>query len=123
MLFIHRNVVDEYSQDNEINAEHLLTRTTSTLDYRETFDMLTREFLENCYYHRIIVAPTGSKLQALAAALFKICAPEIHVEYPTPESFFIEGYSSTKIWAIHQVCFYDFANFIKGVAEVRGLNG
>jgi len=122
-LFIHRNVVDEFAQDNELDAERHLKRTTSTLDYRETFDLLVKEFLENCYYNRIIVAPTGSKLQALAAGLFKICAPEVHVEYPTPESFFIEGYSSKKIAGIHHVCFPGFARFLKEVAESKGLNG
>jgi hypothetical protein len=123
MLFIHRNVVDEFSQDNETDEEHHLKRTTSTLDYRETFDLLVKEFLENCYYHRIVVAPTGSKMQALAAGLFKICAPEIHIEYPTPESFFIDGFSSKEFVGIHQVLFENFGSLMKGVAEQEGLNG
>jgi hypothetical protein len=123
MLFIHRNVVDEFSQDNEIDAQHLLKRTTSTLDYRETFGLLAKEYLENCYYHRIIVAPTGSKLQALACGLFKVCAPEIHVEYPTPESFFIEGYSSKEVACIHELCLPAFATFMLMIGESMKLNG
>ena len=123
MLFIHRNVVDEYTQDNELDADRNLKRTTSTLDYRETFDLLAKEFLENCYYYRIIVAPTGSKLQALGAGLFKICAPEIHIEYPTPESFFVEGYSSKEIAGVHQVWFRGFAGLMSDIAELNGLNG
>ncbi len=122
-LYIHRNVVDEFSEDNELDAENHLKRTTSTLDYRETFDLLTKEYLENCFSHRIVLAPTGSKMQALAAGMFKICAPDIHVEYPTPESFFIEGYSSKDFEGIHQVCFCRFAAFMRDIAEKRGLNG
>lgn len=67
------------------------------------------------------LAPTGSKMQALAAGLFKVCAPEIHVEYPTPESFFIDGYSTPEIAGIHQVSFFNFSAFMRELAESRGL--
>jgi len=35
----------------------------------------------------VLLAPAGSKLQAVASYLAKALHPDIHVEYPSPEGF------------------------------------
>lgn len=119
---IHRLVIEEYAYDNELEGGEL-KRRCSTLDYEETFTLLSNIYKNHCYTHRIIVAPTGSKMQAVAAALFKICCPDVHIEYPTPESFFIEGFSSPDIEGIHQITFSQFAPFVSGLGREYSLNG
>jgi len=62
-------------------------------------------------------------MQALSCALLKICCADIHVEYPTPESYYVDGYSSSEIREIHQVLFTSFKNTIADVSSSFKLNG
>jgi len=120
---IHKHIIKEYSHDNKIDDGELLIKKTSTLYYAETFKLLADIYNEFNKDYRIIVSPTGSKMQALGASLIKNCCDDIHIEYPTPESYYVEGYSSAKIKGIHQVMFIDFCNFIKEISTMYELNG
>ncbi len=62
-------------------------------------------------------------MQAVACALIKNCCEDIHIEYPTPESFYIEGYSSSKIKQIHQLIFDKYATNIQNISNMYSLNG
>lgn len=62
-------------------------RTTSTLNYRKTVRVLLDLYWELAVDHRIILAPTGSKLQAVGCFFAKALHPDIHIEYPTPNGF------------------------------------
>lgn len=119
---IHKDIIQEYAQDNPMDGDHL-RRQASTLDYRETFNVLTDIYKTYCYSNRIVLSPTGSKMQAVGSAFFKICCPDVHIEYPTPESFFIEGFSSTKIRNVHEIYIERFKSFWEDVANRQGLNG
>lgn len=66
------------------------------LDYQSVFEALAAVYRENCYRRRIIVSPTGGKMHTIACALIKNCCPDIHIEYPTPESY-IEGQKKAAI--------------------------
>jgi hypothetical protein len=101
----------------------LLVRKSSTLYYQETLDIIADIYKKYCYTHRIVVAPTGSKLQALACGLVKACCHDVHIEYPTPESYFLENYSSSKIKNIHYIEFPDFPELLFQYSEAMGLNG
>ena len=119
---IHLSIIEEFKVDNQIvNGE--LERQSSTLDYRESFVLLSDIYRTYSFTRRLVLAPTGSKMQTVACALFKICCPDVHVEYPTPESFYVRGYSGEKVREIHQI---EFQNFARDVAEIGfeyGLNG
>lgn len=99
---IHSEIISEYKEDNPISADGLLERRTSTLDYRPTLKLIDEIYAENEKTFRLILSPTGSKMQAVACALAKIKYPEIHIEYPTPDSFSFADYSSPEIRKIHQ---------------------
>lgn len=122
MSEIHNKIIKEYSKDNFVDDDGLLIRKTSTLNYIETFELLANIYRKHCVYRRIIIAPTGSKLQALACALFKNICPDIHIEYPTPESYYIEGYSSSKIINLFEIKFDNFSNSVKQIGEIYELN-
>jgi hypothetical protein len=119
---IHSKIIREYSKDNPVDENGLLLRKTSTLNYIETFELLSNIYRQHCINRRIIIAPTGSKLQALACALFKNICPDVHIEYPTPESYYIEGYSSSKIINLFEMKFDNFSNEIEQIGEIYGLN-
>lgn len=123
MLEIHAKIIDEFKWDNKFNPDGTLQRRTSSLFYFETFDLLADIYKKHCVKNRIVLAPTGSKMQALACALFKLCCSDVHIEYPTPESYYVEGYSSSQIKKIYQVSFSNLGEFIRDISEGYGLNG
>jgi DNA-directed RNA polymerase subunit F len=123
MLFIHENVRKEYIRDNPIDENNKLERRVSIIDYRETFELLASIYNTHCIDSRIVLSPTGTKMQTIGCALIKLCCPDIHIEYPTPESYYIDGYSSSTIREIHQVVFNDMPDFIKEISMKFRLNG
>jgi hypothetical protein len=90
--WIHDQVRREWESDNPIHASDdalagLPTRAASTLDYRETVDILLRLYWDLSTTHRVLLAPAGSKMQAVGCFLVKALHPDIHVEYPSPDGF------------------------------------
>lgn len=65
-------------------------RVTSTLDYAETANVLFDLYWSCAAEFRIVLAPTGSKMQTVGCFLAKAIHTDIHIEYPTPESFLRE---------------------------------
>lgn len=120
---IHTQIITEYRRDNECDDEGALRRESSTLDYRETLRLLSELYQEFCFTHRIVLAPTGSKMQALGCAFFRAICNDVHVEYPMPERFFHKGFSSDESHEIHEICFEDFSSDIQSMESDLGLDG
>lgn len=95
--WIHEQVLQEWEQDNPSTLEtkgsiRLPTRIASTLDYRETVSLLLQLYWHLSATHRILLAPSGSKMQAVGCYFLKALHPDIHIEYPSPDSF-VKEYS------------------------------
>jgi len=91
--WIHDQVRREWEEDNpvEVLAGHAVPmpkRSVSTLDYRETVCLLLNLYWDLSTRHRVLLAPAGSKLQAIGSYIVKALHPDIHIEYPSPEGFF-----------------------------------
>lgn len=93
------------------------------LDYISVFEFLAEIYRNNCYSKRIIVSPTGGKMHTLSCALIKACCQDIHIEYPTPESYHFDDYSSDEVYAIYEVYFPHFNYLLKEIAQKFDLNG
>ena len=59
----------------------------STLDYQDTLGVLLDIYSNNGMFDRLVVSPTGSKLQTVAVAIFCSVLTDVQVVYPTPERF------------------------------------
>ena len=59
----------------------------STLEYSETLKRLLEIYANRQLYDRILMAPTGSKLQSVAVGLARAFLEDIQVVYPTPGQF------------------------------------
>ncbi|WP_437945284.1 hypothetical protein WME98_30620 [Sorangium sp. So ce296] len=59
----------------------------STLDYRETLELLLRVYAEHGQREKLVVSPTGSKMQSLAVGLACGFLRDLQVAYPTPRLF------------------------------------
>ncbi len=79
------------AQINEL--ERLQTQTgaeremTSTLDYRDTLDRLLRLYAKHGIRERIVLSPTGSKMQSVAVGLFRAWVRDVQIVYPTSSGF------------------------------------
>ena len=100
--FIHEPLRKEWEEDNPvcINTQ-LPLRTTSTLYYAETVDTLLKLYWTYSTNYRILIAPTGSKMQTLSCYILKSLHPDLHFEYPTPKGF-LDNYSTgeKELWSI-----------------------
>jgi hypothetical protein len=90
--WIHEELRREWPErDNPCHTTEdgatLPQRTTSTLDYSETADTLLGLYWGNAAHYRVVLAPTGSKMQTVGCYIAKGIHTDIHIEYPTPESF------------------------------------
>lgn len=93
------------------------------LDYTDVFELIAKEYKKYCYSKRIVLAPIGGKIHTVACALIKICCPDIHVEYPTPESYVFDKYSSEETHQIYQIVFQSFNDFLVNLSYTYELNG
>lgn len=59
----------------------------STFDYRETLDLLLRIYDQYAVFDRLVVAPTGSKMQAVAVGIMRGVLEDVQIVYPTPLQF------------------------------------
>jgi len=66
------------------NAERC---TTSTLNYVETLDCLLSVYSRHAIQERLIISPTGSKMQTVAVGIFRSLIEDIQIVYPTPQDF------------------------------------
>ena len=105
LAWIHEQVRREWEEDNRLvgsgSGAGMPMRCVSTLDYRESVQLLVEEYWQLSETHRILLAPAGSKMQALGCWLVKALHPDIHVEYPSPEGFQREYSSGTgRQWCV-----------------------
>lgn len=96
--WIHDQVRREWAEDNPVHPADaggvpMPKRVVSTLDYRGTVSLLLQLYWHLSANHRVLLAPAGSKLQAVGCYLVKALHPDIHIEYPSPEGF-LPYYSS-----------------------------
>jgi hypothetical protein len=96
--WIHEQLQSEWQEsDNPINRKSisgvpLPKRSVSTLHYMETVRVLLELYWNLSIDHRILLAPTGSKMETVGCFIVKTLHPDIHIEYPTPEGF-LDTYS------------------------------
>jgi hypothetical protein len=77
---------------------------TSTLDYLETLDCRLKLYALHSVSERLLIAPTGSKMQTVAVGIFRSFIEDVQIVYPTPR-----GYCSPE-------------NYTRGVARMHLLS-
>ena len=61
--------------------------SVSTLYYEETLSNLLKIYEDHGLYERILISPTGSKMQTVAVGLLRAFLEDIQIVYPTPTDF------------------------------------
>jgi hypothetical protein len=80
------------------NPEH---RCASTLDYRETLRILLDVYEQHGQQEKLIVIPTGSKMQSVAIGLACAWLDDLQVAYPTPRTFTTPGDYTRGVRAVY----------------------
>ena len=63
------------------------THETCTFDYRVTLNLVLKLYNKHSAFDRIVIAPTGSKMQALAIGIVRGVLSDLQIVYPTPRKF------------------------------------
>lgn len=119
MYSIHKDLIEESVGKDDSN----MLPSFDLRDYKSVFEELSNIYKENCYNYRIVISPTGCKLHAISCALLKLCCSDVHVEYPTPESYLFDDYSSEKVSDVISITFDNYKQFISDLAKQYSLNG
>lgn len=114
---IHQSILEEYGYQKDVVSKFLLT------EYDKVFEFLVKLYKKFWLTNRIILSPTGYKMHAVSFALMKILCPDIHIEYPTPESYLFEGYSCDEIKCIYELEFRNFEKYLSELYEDYKLGG
>lgn len=115
---IHNKLIKEYHVDNPLDSNGLLRRSVSALDYRESFREINQIYKQYGNYERIICASTGDKMQTVGLFFAKAKQPDIHVEYPAPDSHFFKGFS-IGIRQQHEIVFKSFSKIIENINKIN----
>ena len=117
---IHKRLIDEYANDNPANEKGYRKRVTSTLMYHESIECIDKIYKQFGTYERIICAATGSKMQTVGLFFIKTMHPDIHVEYPTPDSYYVKGLSAG-VKRVHEIVIPAFSEFLKSINPYKQL--
>jgi hypothetical protein len=60
---------------------------TSTLLYEETLHCLLELYRKHAVRERLLLSPTGSKMQTVAVGVFRTFVTDVQIVYPTPRGF------------------------------------
>lgn len=93
------------------------------IEYAPLFNFLAEVYKDNCYDKRIIISPTGGKIHTISCALIKNCCSDIHIEYPTPESYLFDSFTSDEYYAVHQIEFQNYSSLFINLRKEFGLDG
>ena len=111
---IHSKLIEEFRVDNPTDKKGHLVGVSSTLHFKETIDRINEIYSDYGTYERIICAATGSKMQTVGLFFAKMMHPDIHIEYPTPDSYYVKGLS-TGVRRIYEIVIPNFSYFVSEV--------
>lgn len=78
---------DCIAEINRLGQSEGERRVASTLDYAETLDLLLEIYQAHSLRERLLIAPTGSKMQSVAVGIFRAFMKDVQIVYPTPQGF------------------------------------
>jgi hypothetical protein len=96
------NGIDSIREKEEFNI--------STFDYRDTLRLLLELYAQYSASQKILVSPTGSKMQSVAVGLVCGFLRDIQIVYPTPRSFPTPSNYTTGVSKIYHLSLAAFAD-------------
>lgn len=103
---------DAIKKINRVNSIRILQEElyTSTLDYRETLSVLLDLYSQYSERERLLISPTGSKMQAVAVGLFRAFINDVLIVYPTPIEFCSPTNYTKGVIQLYSLPLHDFSD-------------
>lgn len=76
---------------------------TCTLAYQDTLDCLCKIYNKHGMRDRLLISPTGSKMQVVGVGLFRAFVKDVQIVYPTPRIFTEPKNYTTGVGQLHLV--------------------
>ncbi len=83
--------IDQLNKPTMEALQRVEVHEASTLDYQETLNLILDLYKEHSAFDRILIAPTGSKMQAVATGILRGVLADLQIVYPTPLQFVDPG--------------------------------
>lgn len=82
---------------------------TCTLAYQDTLECLCKIYNKHGMRDRLLISPTGSKMQVVAVGLFRAFVEDVQIVYPTPRIFTEPKNYTTGVGQLHLLPLSAFA--------------
>ena len=79
--------IDQLNEPIIEALQRVTIHRASTLDYRDTLNLILDLYGRYSVFDRIIIAPTGSKMQSVAIGILRGILTDLQIVYPTPLKF------------------------------------
>lgn len=99
------NRVEEIIAGNPSNTDE----SKCTLNYIETLDYLLDLYNDYNIWNKLVLAPTGSKMQAVAVGIFRSFLDDVQIVYPTPRTFDAPDRFSIGVQKVYRLDLDDFS--------------
>ena len=112
--WLNRKIIEHLSSNGNTKGHE---KIVSTFDYKETIKVLEEIYQKFKYSRKLIVVPTGSKLQTFGVFILKQMHPDIQIVYPVTKEFtelYTEG--AKALWCIS---FSNFSSSVRRLDEYR----
>ena len=86
------DAIDQMNHSTVTTLQHVEVHEVSTIDYRKTLKLILDLYKRYSAFDRIVIAPTGSKMQAVAIGIVRGVLGDLQIIYPTPLQFLNPGH-------------------------------
>lgn len=98
-----RELIAELNGIESLEAEDKERFTVGTMDYEGTIAILRHIYHCHSRQERLILAPTGSKMQTVGVGIFRAYVQDVQIVYPTPSKFRDPARYTVGIGALHEL--------------------
>ena len=100
--------IDQLNNSTMTALQRVEVHEASTLDYRETLALILDLYKRYSSFDRIVIAPTGSKMQAVAIGIVRGVLADLQIVYPTPLEFLNPGGHTEGVEQMFHLAVSDF---------------
>ena len=100
--------IDQLNKPIIRGLQRVTIHRASTLDYRDTLNLILSLYKRFSVFDRIVIAPTGSKMQSVAIGILRGILTDLQIVYPTPLKFVDPERYTEGVRQIHLLRIGDF---------------
>lgn len=104
-------LIAQINSIDTLYADDIERFSVGTMDYEETIRVLQDIYKRHAAQERLILAPTGSKMQTVGVGIFRAYVQDVQIVYPTPTKFRDPARYTIGIGVLHELKLDKFIPF------------